>query len=138
MADIRTDYKAWKAKRQRLSAAEEEGDFPRADDWHGSDDQAVMLLEAAMAELERLSDMRRSDIAEVARVIREGREHYSSNRAHLRHAEEVARYYDKTYKHFDPAHFVRSCMPSEWVGTAKANLWERAIHFIEVERWSDG
>lgn len=41
------DYQAWAEKRQALSEAEGEGNYPHADDWEGSDDDGVQLARDA-------------------------------------------------------------------------------------------
>lgn len=44
MANFYKRHAEWLNQRHALSAQEESGDFPRPDDWHASDDDAVTLL----------------------------------------------------------------------------------------------
>ena len=61
----------------------------------------------------------------TAEIIRDGREHYQSNTEHAKHAAEIAARFRHTNVAFDSARFIMACMPREWVGTSKANVWER-------------
>lgn len=61
----------------------------------------------------------------TAEIIREGREHYKSNNAHAKHAAEIADRFRHTNVAFDAERFIMACMPRAWVGTNKANVWER-------------
>lgn len=46
-ASFKASYEDWCRDRRRLSALEESGDFPPSDEWHGSDDTAIELLDLA-------------------------------------------------------------------------------------------
>lgn len=46
LADLAEDYKKWAGEREVISAKEASGNFPHPDEWAGSDDLAVELLEA--------------------------------------------------------------------------------------------
>ena len=41
---LRLRYEAWCTKRAQLVAMEDEGNYPMAQEWHGSDDDAVTLM----------------------------------------------------------------------------------------------
>ena len=67
--------------------------------------------------------MTKKDFELIAEAIRDGREHYSSNKAHATHAAEVANVLAYTNPRFDRVRFVLACMPKAWVGTGKSSAW---------------
>lgn len=70
--------------------------------------------------------MTRKDFELMAEAIRGGRSSFKSNAAHAQFACRVALQLADTYPLFDYGGFVMACMPRAWVGTAKANVWERS------------
>lgn len=61
----------------------------------------------------------------LARVIQDNRESFKSNRLHAQFAAIMAGQLSNTNSRFDGARFIMACMPRAWVGTNKANVWER-------------
>ena len=70
--------------------------------------------------------MTRQHFEMLAAAIAAGRPSYKSNAAHVAHAADIARVLARTNPRFDTPRFIMACMPRAWVGTAKANPWERA------------
>lgn len=73
-----------------------------------------------------MATMTRAHFEMLAQVIRDGREHYRSNDAHVAHAVETAKALRATNPRFDAARFVKAAMPTAWVGTRHEAAWERA------------
>jgi hypothetical protein len=61
----------------------------------------------------------------IAEMIRDGRESFKSNTVHARYAADVASRLASTNPLFDRGRFILACMPTAWVGSSKANVWER-------------
>lgn len=68
--------------------------------------------------------MTRQHFELIAAAIRDGREHFASNRAHARFAGEMADALAPTNGRFDRSRFVLACMPPAWVGTRHEAAWE--------------
>lgn len=69
--------------------------------------------------------MTRSDFIIIATTIRHLRHTFKSNAAHVEAARVMAYSLADTNPRFDRAKFIMACMPTAWVGTNKANVWER-------------
>lgn len=67
--------------------------------------------------------MTRKDFALIAEAIRDGRENFRSNKAHVAFAYEMAAVLAQTNPLFDSARFIEACMPREWVGTRHESAW---------------
>lgn len=63
-------------------------------------------------------------LSAIADAIADSREHFKSNTAHAQFAGHVAHTLDNAII-LDPVSFIMDCMPRAWVGSSKANAWER-------------
>lgn len=69
--------------------------------------------------------MTKKDFEIIAETIRDGREYFGSNTGHAQFASDFAQRLTETNPRFDRARFIMACMPSAWVGSSKANPWDR-------------
>jgi hypothetical protein len=69
--------------------------------------------------------MSKKDYESIARVIANSRPSFTSNSRHAYFAESMAATFVFDNPRFDAARFVMASMPSGYVGTRHANVWER-------------
>ena len=69
--------------------------------------------------------MSKKDFEMLARLIREERERFKSNAAHIAFAAAMARELSYTNSRFDRGRFIMAAMPRAWVGTRHSAAWER-------------
>ena len=68
----------------------------------------------------------------IAAAVRGSREDFASNKAHAEFASHMAFSLAEFNPRFDRARFVMACMPTAWVGSNKANIWERIADAAKV------
>lgn len=72
--------------------------------------------------------MSKKDYEAIARVIANSRASFTSNSRHAYFAESMAATMKLDNDRFDAARFIMASMPSGYVGTRHANVWERVAY----------
>lgn len=74
--------------------------------------------------------MSKKNYEALAEVMRDSRELFASNLAHAEFAKVLAASCLEDNSLFDTKRFIMACMPRAWVGTSKANHWERIANYV--------
>jgi hypothetical protein len=78
--------------------------------------------------------MTKKDYESIARVIADSRQSFTSNSRHATFAESMAVMLKEDNPRFDAARFIMASMPSGYVGTRHANVWEREAYRADSQQ----